>query len=154
MKKNNAGFTLIEVMVAVGVIAIAIPATLFAMMAQLDGAAHMRDKLEAQWVAENLLEDVRIQNRINGAVPEEASSGEEEMVGHKWRYKMRSKAFPQKELSDIYGVEVSVFPPEIDSEEPLIKLVGIVRQFKKEPIIRTQTGNGSTPSDNNSTGSP
>ena len=136
MKTQNKGFTLIEVMVAVGVIAIALPALLFAMMAEIDGAAYMRDKLQAQWVAENVLEEVRIQNRINGSVPEAEKSGEEELGERKWFWKSRSKAFPQKELSDIFGVEVSVWLLENKTEEPMVKLVGIVRQHRKEAVIR------------------
>lgn len=136
MKTNNNGFTLIEVMVALGVIAIALPALLFSMMAEIDGAAYLRDKMQAQWVADNVLEEVRIRNRLNGAVPEGNKTGEEELGNRKWYWKSRSQAFSQQELADIYGVEVSVWPEDGKAEEPLIKLVGIVRKYRKEAILR------------------
>lgn len=138
MKTKNSGFTLIEVMVAVGVIAIALPALLFSMMAQIDGTAYLRDKLQAQWVAENILEEVRIQNRLNGAVPEADKNGEEDLGSRKWYWKMRSKAFAQKELSDIYGIEVSIWLDRDKSDDPLATVVAIVRKHKKDPIIRGQ----------------
>ncbi len=138
MKTKNSGFTLIEVMVAVGVIAIALPALLFSMMEQIDGTAYLRDKLQAQWVAENTLEEVRIQNHLNGAVPESDKTGEEELGDRKWYWKMRSKAFEQEELADIYGVEVSVWADQEKADDPLAKVVAIVRKHKKDAIVRPQ----------------
>jgi general secretion pathway protein I len=136
MKSTNKGFTLIEVMVAVGVIAIAIPALLFSMMAQIDGAGYLQDKLQAQWVAENILEEARIQNRLNGAVPEGSVTGVEELAGRSWFWASKSKAFAQKELSDIYGVEVSVWLEESKTKDPLVKVVAIIRKHKKEAVTR------------------
>lgn len=146
MKMKNKGFTLIEVMVAVGVIAIALPALLFSMMGEIDGAAYMRDKLLAQWVADNILEEQRIANRLGGKVPEEDASGEEELGGRKWFWKSRAKVFPQKELDDIYGVEVSVWLADNKTEEPMIKSVAIVRKYRKEPILRPAGENTPAPS--------
>ena len=148
MKTKNSGFTLIEVMVAIGVIAIAIPALLFSMMAEIDGAGYMRDKLEAQWVADNLIEEVRIQNRLSGKVPDSDKSGDEEMAGRKWFWKSRSKPFPQKELSDIYGVEVSVWLADNKTDDPLVKVVGIIQQHKNEPIQRPAGEGGITSNPN------
>lgn len=137
MKKNNQGFTLIEVMVAVGVIAIALPALMFSMMTQIDGSAYLRDKLQAQWVAENILTEIRIENRLTGSVPNSDKSGTEELGGRDWYWQTRSKAFAQKDFSDIYGVEVSVWTDETEKkEDALIKLVGIIRMFNKDLINR------------------
>ena len=40
------------------------------------------------------------------------------------------------ELTDIYGVEVSVWADEGKADDPLAKVVAIVRKHKKDPIIR------------------
>ncbi len=126
---------------AVSVIAIALPALTMSMMNQIDGSAHMRDKLQAQWVAENKLTEIRIRNRLQGKVPIASEFGEEEMVGRKWKWEINSKAFPQKELADVFGIEVRVWAEEVgedvfEDEEPIIKLVGVLQKHKKEAIIR------------------
>ena len=59
--KADRGFTLVEVMVALMVIAIALPALLKALYQQVDGTAYLRDKSIAQWVANNKLAENRIQ---------------------------------------------------------------------------------------------
>jgi len=48
-------------------------------------------------------------------------------------------------LSDIYGVEVSVWTQGNVEDQPLVKLVGIVRKYVREPIIRPQSGGSITP---------
>ena len=63
---KNRGFTLIEVMVALMVIAIALPALLGALYRQVDGSAYLRAKSIAQWVASNKLTENRIQLARSG----------------------------------------------------------------------------------------
>ncbi len=137
MKKSNKGFTLIEVMVAVGVIAIALPALMFSMMSQIDGSAHLRDKMQAQWVAENRLTEIRIENRLSGSIPKNASSGTEELGGREWYWKTRSKAFPMKGFEKVYGVEVSVWADEdIREEDALVQVVGVILQESNMAVSR------------------
>jgi general secretion pathway protein I len=49
------GFTLVEVMVALAVVAIALPALLVALSQHVDGTGYLRDKSLAQMVAANKL---------------------------------------------------------------------------------------------------
>ena len=48
---QQVGFTLIEVMVALTVVAVTLPALLFLLSQQIDGTAYLRDRSVAQWVA-------------------------------------------------------------------------------------------------------
>ena len=60
------GFTLVEVMVALAIVAIALPALLMALYQQIDDTAYLRDKTLAYMVAENKLAEIRL---VIGSVP-------------------------------------------------------------------------------------
>lgn len=138
MQTNSKGFTLIEVMVAVAIIAIALPSLLVVMMGHIDGSAWLRDKLQAQWVAENQLTEIRIKNHHSGEVPVAEQTGEEELAGRKWQWRTQAKAFEQLEFSDMYGIEVAVWyaKDNIKDDTPLITLVAIMQRSNKQSIRR------------------
>lgn len=140
MKTNrrHAGFTLVEVMVAVAIIAIALPSLLIVMMGHIDGSGWLRDKLQAQWVAENRLVEMRLQNRSAGTIETQDQSGEEELAGRKWLWRSQAKAFEQEEFVDIYGVEVSVWFADESAKDdaPLVTVVGIMRLSNGQTISR------------------
>jgi len=124
--------------VAVAIIAIALPSLLVVMMGHIDGSAWLRDKLQAQWVAENQLTEIRIKNHQSGEVPVAEKTGEEELAGRKWKWRSQAKAFEQEEFSDVYGVEVAVWyeKDSIKDDSPLITLVAIMQRSNKQTIRR------------------
>lgn len=126
---RERGFTLVEVLVALAVIAIALPALMFGIMSNLDGTGYMREKVIAQWVASNRLSELRAVNRISGKLPSGKSRGKEEMAGHDWYWFVRTKQFPQKELKDMYGVEVTVRTSQDQKESPMVTMFGVLQKF-------------------------
>lgn len=158
MNRKTDGFTLVEVMVAVAIIAIALPSLLVVMMGHIDGSAWLRDKLQAQWVAENRLTEIRLENRSTGSLNVTEQTGEEELAGRKWQWRSRAKAFEQEGFSDIYGIEVAVWYGDADEKKdsPLVTVVGILRRSDGQPVTRPapekpanaeESGTGGTPSD-------
>ena len=63
-KHRAAGFTLLEVLVALAVVAIALAALVSAATGQLKIAERTRDKTVAGWVAANVLTDLKLRERF------------------------------------------------------------------------------------------
>lgn len=88
-RKSSRGFTLIEVMVALVVVALALPALLTLVMNQLDGTAMIREKTKAFWVAENQLTRLRLQHsQLTGFTPPQTSNGEVDLAGEAWYWRI------------------------------------------------------------------
>jgi general secretion pathway protein I len=77
------GFTLIEVMIAMFVIALGVGALLATLTSSADAVAHLREKSLAEWIALNRVSEVRLGN----ARPESGTtSGTVEYAGRTWRW--------------------------------------------------------------------
>jgi general secretion pathway protein I len=83
-KRQNRGFTLIEVLVAIGVVSFTIPALMLLMMKQADNAGSLRNKTIATWVAENTLTRLRLQRRLENATLRDVIEEKVEMAGTEW----------------------------------------------------------------------
>ncbi len=59
MKKNNAAFTLIEVLIALLIIAIALAAAIRATSASIRATIHVRNTTTAHWVGLNILSEIQ-----------------------------------------------------------------------------------------------
>lgn len=118
---RNRGFTLIEVMVALMVIAITLPALLGALYRQVDGSAYLRDKSIAQWIASNTLTENRIQLARSGRLLNGSRSGVTEMAQRDWYWWLVST---KTEVEDFYRLEVRVAASEDAESTPLFTLVG------------------------------
>lgn len=89
-KKKQTGFTLLEVMIALLIVAMALPALVTLVMTQIDGAGHVRDKTYAMWIAENQLTRLQILNNNKKLFPSyklsEKDAGRVEMMGLQWQW--------------------------------------------------------------------
>ena len=92
-RKFSEGFTLIEVMIALAVVSTALPALILLVMSQVDGAAHVRDKTYAMWIAENELTRLNILNNKvyfpTYKLPEK-DSGSLQMMGLQWQFEVET----------------------------------------------------------------
>jgi general secretion pathway protein I len=122
--ESSRGFTLIEVMVALAIVAIAVPALLFTLDQQLDGTVYLRDRSLAQIVATNRLNELRLalrggQRRLQGNL-----SGTETMAERDWYWRVTTTA---TEVPQFSRVEVSVTDDGSDDASSLYSLVAFLR---------------------------
>ena len=80
---HGRGFTLVEVLVALVIVAVGMAAVLGALNSAAQSTSYFRDKTFAQWVALNRIAEVRLQRQ---RVSEGKSKGDAELAGRKWRW--------------------------------------------------------------------
>ena len=140
--RSEQGFTLVEVMVAVAIIGVALPAFILSLLKQVDSVAYLRDKLEAQLIAENMMTELFIRNGLSGEVPR-SEDGTQELASRKWYYETDFKEYPQEALKDVFAVEIKVWLKSDDldvnttEEKPLVTFYGaLYKKQQKEAIQR------------------
>lgn len=118
------GFTLVEVMVALVVVALAVPALLFTLDQQIDGTAYLRDRTLAQIVASNRLTELRLALRRGRGSLRGSLAGSEAMAGRDWFW--RAQSTPTA-VPDFSRLEIQVRDRETDNAPPLYTLVAFVK---------------------------
>lgn len=121
--KSVRGFTLIEVMVALAVVAIALPALLFLLFQQLDGAEYLRQRSVASWIAEDKLGELRLIVARQGALPEGEITGETKVLDQDWSWWIDQEG---TEVPGFIRVEINVARGFDQEVAPLHTLVAFL----------------------------
>ncbi|KPK11039.1 MAG: hypothetical protein AMJ68_07265 [Acidithiobacillales bacterium SG8_45] len=116
---NDRGFTLIEVLVALVIAAIALSAISRTTIQSTDSAQALRDRQLALWVAQNELTQVRMA-RLWPAI--DTTEGSDSMAGREWNWTLKVAATPEPSLRRI---EIKVSEKNRDGAS--VSLVDFVR---------------------------
>jgi len=119
MRKHGRGFTLIEVLVALAVLAIALAAVMRAVAQSADTAIALRDRTQAMWVAQDRLREHLLQRDWPSP---DTRSGVSQFAGREWQWREQVLATPLKELRRI---EIDI--TAVEGKETLARLVGFLR---------------------------
>lgn len=112
--RQERGFTLLEAMIALMIVAMALPALITLVMTQLDGSAAIRDKTYAYWVAENELARVRLlqQQKAKKTLASyqlpEKDSGVVDLAGLRWQWQLTTLALDTLPVQGFKRVEIAV----------------------------------------------
>ncbi len=93
--RSARGFTLVEILVAVAVLAIAMSAILSGMARYASNTAHLRERTVALWVAHNRLTELELQT-VWPDVGE--SDGEMTMAGLTWKWEVEIQTTSDEQL--------------------------------------------------------
>lgn len=111
-REEQSGFTLLEAMIALMIVAMALPALVTLVMTQLDGSAGIRDKTYAFWVAENQLTRIRLlqaqreKKQLGDYKVPEKDSGLVDMAGLRWQWQL--KTIDMETIPGFKRVEIAV----------------------------------------------
>ena len=119
------GFTLLEVLIALAVLALSMGAIIKATSDYTNNQSYLRDRTFAMWVARNVL----VQFQIEKEWPNVGErKGTRDMGNREWRW---LAVISQTEEPELRRLDVKVFPIESDDDEsPLSVLSGFLVQPK------------------------
>ncbi len=106
------GFTLLELLVAVAILAIAMGALLSGFATYAAQAGYLRERTVATWVAHNRLTEVLLEQ---GWPATGSREGETEMAGVDWKWRLTVRATDDP---DLRRIDVEVYPPGTEDRGP------------------------------------
>ncbi len=120
MKNNNTGFTLLEVMVALFVVAIALGGVIKVMGTAAQNSSRLSDRTFAQWVALNQIATLKITKEWPKF---DEVKGDAEMSSRKWKWVQKTI---KTEDENVKRVEVSVKLADDKNENPVATVIGFL----------------------------
>ena len=115
----NRGFTLLEVLIALTIIALSLGALISTTGSQANSAGYLKQKTIAHWIAMNEITQLQIENAFPGKGDTDGSSL---MAGTEWYW---TRTIKETEDEDSRQVEFRIYRDE-DREAALTRLVGYV----------------------------
>jgi general secretion pathway protein I len=122
LRRGIRGFTLLEVMVAMTVLALTMGAVIKAVGGYTANQAYLRDRTLAVWVARNVL----VEQQVKDAWPSVGElKGSTEMGGREWRW---IGTVSQTDEQDLRRLDVKIRPIDAEDSEPIAVLSGFLRR--------------------------
>lgn len=115
---HTRGFTLIEVLAALVIVALGMLGVIQAVTQTARNGTYLREKTLAHWIAMNVITE----NRLLATPPEVAETSDEvDFAGERWRWTM---TVTQTEVQSLRRMDVSVRPAAKPDGEALITVTG------------------------------
>ncbi len=128
--KKNKGFTLLEVLVALAVFAVAAIALMRVSESQLQLSARLEDKTSAHWVALNMVSEMQ----ANQDWPDLGEqTGKVSMAGRDWKIIVKTLATPMNRVRRI-EVTVGVAPQDFTQN---MEAITVLSGFIEQPSVQT-----------------
>jgi general secretion pathway protein I len=114
------GFTLIEVVVAIAIVALGLMAVFRVVHATVNNGAYLRDRSFATWIADNRLTEMRLGTELPSV---DETEGEVQFAGQDWRW---TATVSQTPVDDMRRIDVRVRRGDDPDDSSLAEVSGFV----------------------------
>nr|VFJ51724.1 MAG: general secretion pathway protein I [Candidatus Kentron sp. FW]VFJ69501.1 MAG: general secretion pathway protein I [Candidatus Kentron sp. FW] len=128
---KNSGFTLIEVLIALGILTIALGALVKGLAQNTRNAAYLQDRMIAHWVAANAVTEIRLGGDLSSPGTEE---GNAIMAEREWYWTAR---ITETEDEGLWRIELAVGKDDTEDRN-----LGTLVSYVGRPL--DMDGNGET----------
>jgi general secretion pathway protein I len=118
---RQSGFTLVEVMVAMMIVALALPALLGLVESLSQHTFVARSKTQAYWVAQNRMNEIMIERRLNGTMPPRKETDTVELGREQWSWTVTTEETP---IPGMFRIGIQVTRP--GQEDSLAWISGFI----------------------------
>lgn len=116
----QTGFTLLEILIALVILALSLSATIKAVSDFTLNQAYLRDRTMAIWVARNVM----VEHHVEAPWPKPGErKGSMDMSSREWRWLAR---YSGTDEADLLRIDIEVRPQDSEDEEPLAVLSGFL----------------------------
>jgi len=122
------GFTLIEVLIALAIVAMALPALVLRIQSVSDNVGYIEEKTLAMWMAQNKMEELLIDYDVKKTFPKTVKHDRQEYGGKEWYWEVEAET---TSMENLYRLTVRVGN---DPEEIIASVAGFVREAPKSNV--------------------
>lgn len=120
--KGNAGFTLIEIMIALLIVSVGVVSVMTATAKSVQITAELERRVVASWVVSNRIAEIRHASKTE-SVSKESKSSTVKMGGYEWRVK---STLEETELERVYLLTVEARDQNQKEDRPVSSMTSSI----------------------------